>query len=222
MKKEVKNKLKEIGNYGLCIAIVLGIAYYTGILKGFAPSDFENAYKQITTDLSQSPTIKNNNINLGNTTSKGSTRSTSYNNYQVAKIPIPVVRGVNAEHYFTEIFNPSTKTVFYFYDKPMDTFDASIKNYLSRGQISSKYRILAYSKSGFKNLHLGTYGQSKICDSIQECNAVRQKATDYTYMSEFLKSCGRTMCIINQSKGEFIRLRNRDNAIKILEDMQNW
>lgn len=33
MKKEVKNKLKEIGNYGLCIAIVLGIAYYTGILK---------------------------------------------------------------------------------------------------------------------------------------------------------------------------------------------
>ena len=90
MKKEVKNKLKEIGNYGLCIAIVLGIAYYTGILKGFAPSDFENAYKQITTDLSQSPTIKNNNINLGNTTSKGSTRSTSYNNYQVTDLESPL------------------------------------------------------------------------------------------------------------------------------------
>lgn len=222
MKKEIKSKLKEVGNYGLCLTVILGIAYYSGILKGFAPKDFENAYNQITTDLSQTSAIKNSNLNISRTSSKGSTRATSYNNYQVAKIPSSVVRGVEEERYFTEIFNPTVKTVFYFYENPMDSFDSSVKSYTSSGRISGKYKIYSYSKGDFSRLHLGAAGPSKICDSFQECNEVRQKAADYTSMSEFLKQCGRTMCIINQSKGEYIRLRNRDNAIKILDDMQNW
>lgn len=222
MKKEIKGKLKEIGSYGLCLVVILGVAYYSGILKGFAPKDFENAYTQITTDLSQTSTVKNSNINISRTSSKGSTRTTSYNNYQVAKIPTSVVRGVKEEHYFTEIFNPTAKTIFYFYDTPMDSFDSSVKNFVSNGKISGKYRIYSYSKNDFNRLHLGSVGPSKICDSFQECNEVRQKAADYTSMSEFLKQCGRTMCIINQSRGEYIRLRNRNNAIKILDDIQNW
>lgn len=220
MKKEVKNKLQELGSYALCLIVILGIAFYTGILKGFSPSDFENAYYQIMANLSQMSVIKNSNVNL--TKSKGSTRATSYNNYQVAKIPTSVLRGVNEEPYFKDIFDSSQKTVFYFYDMPMDSFDTSIKNHVAGTQISGKYKVYSYEKNSFSRMHIGASGPSKICDSLQECNAVRQRAIDYTSMSDFLKNCGNTMCIINQSKGEYIRLRNRNNAIKILNDLQNW
>ena len=222
MKNNIKNKIKEIGGYIVCLVIILVIGYYSGILNGFGITDFENAYNQITSSWSQNPAIKNKAINIGQTTSKGSTRATSYNNYQVAKIPVSVVRAISATNSWTEIFNTNYKVIFYLYDSKMDSFDASIKNYVQNRNLANKYKVQAYSKTDLSRLNLGAPGPSKICDSLQECNAVRQKAADYASMSEFLKNCGRTMCIINQSKGEYIRLRNRDNSIKIIEDMQNW
>ena len=40
--------------------------------------------------------------------------------------------------------------------------------------------------------------------------------------AEFLKYCGKTMCIINPSKGEYVRVKTRNSAIKMLDDLQNW
>ena len=79
-----------------------------------------------------------------------------------------------------------------------------------------------YGKDDFSNLRLGEVGPSKICNSLQECNQVRQKASDYSTMAEFLKYCGKTMCIINPSKGEYVRVKTRNSAIKMLDDLQNW
>ena len=222
MKKEYKNKLIEIGGYCTCLTIILAIGYFSGYLKGFAPDDFVNAYEQITTDLSKSSAVKNTNVSFSRTKSIGSKTTSTYNDYQAARIPVAVIRGVNTSRTWTEIFNYHNKTVFYLYDKQDDSFDSSIKNFVNNGVLSSKYTVYSYRKDDFSNLRLGEVGPSKICNSLQECNQVRQKASDYSTMAEFLKYCGKTMCIINPSKGEYVRVKTRNSAIKMLDDLQNW
>lgn len=222
MKKEYKNKLIEIGGYCTCLIIILAIGYFSGYLKGFAPDDFVNAYEQITSDLSKSSAVKNTNVSFSRTKSIGSKTTSTYNDYQAARIPVAVIRGVNTYRTWTEIFNSHNKTVFYLYDKQDDSFDSSIKNFVNNGVLSSKYTVYSYGKDDFSNLRLGEVGPSKICNSLQECNQVRQKASDYSTMAEFLKYCGKTMCIINPSKGEYVRVKTRNSAIKMLDDLQNW
>lgn len=222
MKKEYKNKLIEIGGYCTCLIVILAIGYFSGYLKGFAPDDFVNAYEQITADLSKSSAVKNTNVSFSRTKSIGSKTTSTYNDYQAARIPVAVIRGVNTSGTWTEIFNSHNKTVFYLYDKQDDSFDSSIKNFVNNGVLSSKYTVYSYGKDDFSNLRLGEVGPSKICNSLQECNQVRQKASDYSTMAEFLKYCGKTMCIINPSKGEYVRVKTRNSAIKMLDDLQNW
>ena len=53
MNKKIKDKLKEAGSFLLCLVVLLGIAYYTGLLKGFSPDDFVSAYQQIAYNLSK-------------------------------------------------------------------------------------------------------------------------------------------------------------------------
>lgn len=105
MKKEYKNKLIEIGGYCICLTIILAIGYFSGYLKGFAPDDFVNAYEQITADLSKSSAVKNTNVSFSRTKSIGSKTTSTYNDYQAARIPVAVIRGVNTSRTWTEIFN---------------------------------------------------------------------------------------------------------------------
>ena len=38
-------KLKEFFSFIVCVAVILGIARYTGFLEGFAASDFQKAFE---------------------------------------------------------------------------------------------------------------------------------------------------------------------------------
>lgn len=88
--------------------------------------------------------------------------------------------------------------------------------------LSSKYNIVSYTPTSFGSVRLGDIGPSEICKNLQECNANRQKASDYITLSEFLKQCGRTACIINPTESEYIRLNSRNIATSAIYSLQNW
>ena len=119
-------------------------------------------------------------------------------------------------------FVKDKKTVFYIYDDNSISFDNSIKNYVNSENLSSKYNIVSYTTTSFGSVRLGDIGPSEICKNLQECNANRQKASDYTTLSEFLKQCGRTACIINPTESEYIRLNSRNIATSAIYSLQNW
>ncbi len=221
MKKEVKNKIIEISSYLICLAIILAIGYFTGYLKGFTPNDFENAYYKITYDLSNTEFFKNQNIKFLQKNNRNN-NSSRYSEYRVNRIPEAVIRGVSSAGVWANIFNSNKKTVFYIYDDNSNSFDNSIKNYVNNGVLSSKYNVVSYTTSSFGSVRLGDIGPTEICKSLQECNANRQKASDYTALSEFLKQCGRSVCIINPTKSEYIRLNSRNIATSAIYSLQNW
>ena len=221
MKKELKDKIIEISSYLICLAIILAIGYFTGYLKGFTPSDFENAYYKITYDLSNTEIFKNQNIKFSKKNCRNN-NSSRHSKYRINKIPEAVIRGVNSSGVWTNIFNSNKKTVFYIYDDNSISFDNSIKNYVNSENLSSKYNIVSYTTTSFGSVRLGDIGPSEICKNLQECNANRQKASDYTTLSEFLKQCGRTACIINPTESEYIRLNSRNIATSAIYSLQNW
>lgn len=221
MNKETKSKLIEVGSFCVCLIVLLGIGYFSGILKGFAPQDFANAYNELFNNFSKSSFVKNNNISITKTKSSGTKNSAVYNDYQIARIPDSVLRGVNNTGAWTQIFNSYNKSVFYIYDDKNNEFDNSIKSYIANDTQNS-YSVRSYSKSEFNSLRVGDIGPSKICDSLQECNQVRQKASDYSSMAEFLKYCGSTLCVINPAKNEYVKVKNRQSATKVLNDLKNW
>lgn len=223
MKKEVKDKLIEVGSFIICVAILLGIAYYTGFLKGFTSADFQDAYNNTMYNLNKS-VAKSQKINLLDTSSKNGKSVAKYNSYQPQLIPRAVIRGVDSSGAWKQIFYSDKKVVFYIYKSSESEFNNSIQNYLSSASKRNQYELYAYSDSTFGSMRRGDVGPSKICDSLQECNAVRQKASDYSALSEFLSRCGATMCIINPSAGQYIRLKNKNSgqAVKVLFDMAKW
>ena len=224
MKKEVKEKLSEIGSFIACLVVILAIAYFTGFLKGFAPKDFADAYNQLTSNLSNTSAGKKAGSNFIKKSSGAGAKNEVYAGYSVIRIPETVKRGVNTTHMWTFLFNSSKKTVFYIYDDSSADFDSSIKNYLSSKKNAGIYDIYSYTNSNFSGMNIGNYGPSEICNSLEECNAVRQRASDYSSMTAFLKHCGKTMCVINPSMQSYIRLktRNANQAKQMLNDLRYW
>lgn len=221
MKKEIKVVLSEIGSFFLCLAVLIGIGFYSGYLNGLGIKDFQNAYYKITGEISNSSAVRENQKSVSRyskTFSSGNKNSSSVGEYQIVEIPDSVIRGSKNSHAFTSVF--SAKTIFYFYDN--EQFDKSIKNYVSLS--NSNYRVESILKSRYATMRVGDIGPSKICNSLQECNQVRQKAVDYSSLAQFIEQCGNTMCIINPYKGEYVRLRTKDynQAIKLIETMAKW
>ena len=79
MNKETKSKLIEVGSFCVCLIVLLGIGYFSGILKGFAPQDFANAYNELFNNFSKSSFVKINNISITKTKSSGTKNSAVYN-----------------------------------------------------------------------------------------------------------------------------------------------
>ncbi len=223
MKKEIKDKFVEAGSLFACIAILLAIGYFTGFIKGFTASDFQDAYNKTIYDLTKSAAGKGK-TNLLSTNSSRGKRVSSYKGYHPMLIPQAVLRGVAASGAWKQIFYSDKKVVFYVYNNMQSDFHYSVQNYLSTKTKINRYNLYAYTENEFNGMRVGDIGPSKICDSLQECNAVRQKAADYSSLAEFLKYCGKTMCIINPSNGQYIRLKSKNSgqAVKIINDMVNW
>lgn len=224
MKKEIKDKLIEIVSFFICLAALLAIAYYSGFIKGFSVSDFQDAYNRLVYNFTNSASKSGVKTDLFDTSNKNTKRISSYKNYHPMRIPKEVLRGVDTSGVWKNVFYSNKKVVFYIYDESQLNFHNSIANYLSLDTKAQKYNLVAYSENSFNSMHLGDFGPSKICDSLEECNSVRQKAADYTALSEFMLRCGRYMCIINPNRQQYIKLssKNSGQAVQMILELMNW
>lgn len=223
-KSEIKEKLANLVSFIACIIVILAIAYFTGFLKGFRAKDFADAYNNLTATLSASSFGKNAGKNVVGSGNNRSEKNETYEGYQVARIPEAVLRGVKSSHLWTFLFDSNKKVVFYVYDDSSSEFNSSVQNYFNTSKNASAYSLYAYTNRSFTSMNIGNYGASKVCNSLEECNEQRQKASDYSLMSSFLKYCGKTMCIINPSTQKYIKLKNKDanQAAKMLNDVRYW
>lgn len=224
MKKEIKDKLIEIVSFFICLAVLFAIAYYSGFIKGFSVSDFQDAYNRLVYNFTNSASKSGVKTDLFDTSNKNTKRISSYKNYHPMRIPEDVLRGVDTSGVWKNVFYSNKKVVFYIYDESQLNFHNSIANYLSTNTKAQKYNLVAYSENSFNSMHLGDFGPSKICDSLEECNSVRQKAADYTALSEFMQRCGRYMCIINPNRQQYIKLssKNSGQAVQMILELMNW
>lgn len=224
MKKEIKDKLIEVASFCICVIVLLAIAYFTGFIKGFTVSDFQDSYNKLVYNFANSASKSKLDSNLFDTNNSNNKKITTYKDYHPMRIPEAVLRGVDSSRAWENVFYSNKKVVFYIYNNSQTEFHNSITNYLSSETKGKYYNLIAYTDSNFNSMRLGDIGPSKICDSIDECNAVRKKAADYSALSEFMKQCGRYMCIINPQQKQYVKLRNKNSgqAVKMIFDLRNW
>lgn len=224
MKKEIKDKLIEVGSFFICLAVLLAIAYYSGFIKEFSVKDFQNAYEKSINAVTTTTFKNKNKSNLFNTNNSKSKHISTYKDYSTMRIPVAVLRGVASSQSWENVFYSDKKVVFFVYSDSQTDFYNSVSNYLNTKSKKNKYKLVAYTQSSINSIRVGDIGPSKICDSLDECNAVRQKAADYTALSEFIKQCGKYMCIINPQEQKYVKLRNKNSyqAVKMINDLVNW
>lgn len=207
----IVDKLHDLLNMIICIAIVLAIAYFSGFLNGFTPADFQDAFGRLTQPLTGKKYVSKNGIQ-------------PYNNYQPSKISPEVIRGANTLYAWRMMFASNTKTILYIYEDSDKDFHYQLQNYIAKSPIKTNYNVYAYTKRDFKNVRLGEGGPTQICNSVEECKAQRQRAADYGSSASFLEKCGKTMCVINPTKRQFVRLPKRDarQAVQMINALRNW
>ena len=88
----------------------------------------------------------------------------------------------------------------------------------------SSFTLKAYEQQEFNNIRVVLNGPTKMCNSLEECNRQRKNASDYTSTAAFLKMCGKTMCVINPSKRQFVSLKSKNStdAVNMLRALENW
>ena len=218
-KDQLKGKLQDFVVFIICIGAILGIAYYTGFLKGFTPADFQDAFNRIVKNAPNAPQISK--------TSRGV--STRYNGYTPSRIPKEVLRGSKNSRVWQNIFYTNKKTIFYVYSDNSTQvnstdFHNNIQNYLSKSSARSSYNIVAQPYYLYKNMLTGAVSSYSICNSLEECNAQKQRATDHSAMSNFMDRCAKTMCIFNPQKGQYVVLKtkNYNDAVNMINKIKNW
>lgn len=212
MKKEI---LKEIACYAVCIIFIAGSAYLVGL---FNERSYQSLSRVIVNNIKASGIEQY--INQERSPRK---RVTTYKNYRPRIIPDNVLDGSQTSGIWRNIFNSNQKVVFYLYDNN-DNFHSSLSSYFSKNKLYKNYNFKPVSLYEFNNMRSGDMGPSKICNSIDECNKVRTKASNYTLLTNFLSNCGRTMCVFNPAKNEYVQLKKRNitEAEQMLNGLQNW
>ena len=211
-----KDKLKETLSFLICILIIIGFVNYTGILNNFNVNDLKSSLE----NLSFNSNKNNQAVNSGNTK-----RVSKHKNYQPNKIPQAVIKGAYSSNTWTNIFNSDKKVIFYTYNNNgNDQFNNSIQSFINNDKNYRYYNVFSYSEREFNAVRANDWGTSKICDSLEECNQVRLKASNYSVLAEFFKRCSRTMCIIHPQKQQFFMLKQKDSdkVRIILEDFKSW
>lgn len=206
-KDEILEKLSALFNFVLSVGIILAIGYFTGVLKGFTVNDFKDAYA----NLSQGNNVKYTKSNIY-----------EYGGYQPSRIPDAVYRASAKSGNFANILNSNVKAIFFIEGdtQASKSFHYNIQNYLP--QVRTKYNVFVYSPTEFKYMLSGNSSAAKICNSLEECNEQRQKAVDHAALVSFFENCGKTMCIINPVKHQYVRLNKYSDAVNMINALQNW
>lgn len=213
----IKVDFKEVGYYVICILFIVVAGNISGITKTFSYDAISN---EIVAKVKSTGVEKY----LAKETDTSAQKTTNtYGKYRPSYIPKKVLAGSQTSGAWTNLFNSNKKVVFYVYDKN-DKFHDEFFNYFSNSDYSKYYDFKPTSKSTFNGMMTGTVGPSKICNSIEECNKYREKASNYTLLTNFLSSCGKGMCIFNSEKNQFVQLRRRTtkDASNMLEELKNW
>lgn len=205
-KDVIVEKFKDLFKFVICIAIILGIGYYTGFLNGFAPQDFKDAFSKV---------FYNDSV-------------PAYGNYQPSRISKNAMKGTEVLPVWRNMFNTNKKVVFYIFDENSPTdqdFHRSMQLYLNKtSTMRNRYNFEAYSIRGFKHVPLGEGINNGVCNSFDECKEQHQRAADYSSLASFLERCGKTMCVIYPRKQQFIKLKKRNarDAVIMLNGLRNW
>lgn len=222
---KINGKVVEAVNFLLCIAVLIGIAYYTGIIEGFSPEELTYSYQKLIKNISKP--AKQNSYR------KARTVQTAKGSYTPVRIPESVLYGVRRTGMWKQLFNSSKKVVFYVYSGDSDRnselsndFNNTLANFVYSGNNYYYYELQALNVQNYNNLKSNvSVGPEKICNSLQECNEQRKYAASYSTMADFVNRCAGTMCIINGRTGEYVILRNRDSktAINVLYQLKtSW
>lgn len=224
----MNDKLKEFLSVGACIGLLIGIGCYTGFFNNYDLGDLQKILNNASSDLSN---IKGNFVlNNANSINKNNKNTSRIGTYRANNIPAEVTRGAELSGYWGNIFKADKKVIFYVYDDRGNNvgyagdFHDKVSEYYNKNKLNAYYNFEPAQFDYYKNYYVGITGPSKICNSIQECNTMREMSTTRSAMQLFLDRCGKFMCIINPKKNEYIMLRNRNSneAVNLLMTAKNW
>lgn len=208
---------KEIGYYLLCIVFIIVCGSVSGIFKSFNIDDISN---EVVKKVSETGVEK---YLTKDTDTSAQKQANTYGNYRPSYIPEKVLKGSETSGAWTHLFNSDKKVVFYVYEKD-SKFHQEFSDYISKNSYLSYYQFEATPKNVFNSMMSGTVGPSKVCNSLEECNQYREKASNYTLLTSFLTDCGRGVCVFSPEKKQFVQLRRRSvkEAEKMVESLKNW
>ncbi len=203
-------KFKDFVKFLVFIAILLGIAYWSGYLKGFTPNDFKNAY-----------------YTLFPSASNGT--STRYNGYLPSVIPKEVKKSAFENRLFVNVLSSNKKTIFYAYGNSANhlftrSFHEELQKYINDKSLTAYYDVYAMSYNSYKYMRAGSRAPSNICNSLEECKAQRDHAANYASLQAFFEKCANSMCIFNPTKNQYVILRKKDpqGVVDMIRDLKNW
>lgn len=222
MKKVVIEKAKEVICFLVCVGVLAGIAYYTGLLNFVSTDSIKDSFSKFTNTVANPKEIKNSGFNPNG-------RSvTRYNNVRTYAIPQSVIKAVNNSNQWNDIFFGSRLNVFYVTGKGYFSphFDSVVKHYVSSSKENRGYfTVKAYDTSRYNAMKNNVdIGPAKICDSIEECAGQANKANAHSTVSAFVDRCAKALCIINTRRSEYVMLRssNPQKAVDTLESLKGW
>jgi hypothetical protein len=218
MKKEI---FIEFLMFLICIVIILGAGYAFGFLNGFSAYDFKLAFSNISSIVYEKANSSDVEKFLKTENKDRTRRTVTYKDYRIHYIPTKITEISNKTGSWSKIFNSSKKVVFYVYDDNDNFHNAMTK---TSSNLSKYYNFVVYSSKSFVGAGSVWTGDAKICNSLEECNAQRVRAAEYTDLTNFLTNCSKTMCVFAPSKQQYVQLKSKDinTAQKLLYDLKNW
>lgn len=208
---------KEIGYYVLCIVFIVVCGSTSGFFKELNSGNFANELVQKINGTGIEKYLTKE------TDTSAQKQANTYGKYHPSYIPDKVLKGSETSGVWTHLFNSDKKVVFYVYEKD-SKFHQEFSDYFSKSSYLSYYQFEATPKSVFNGMMSGTVGPNKVCNSIEECNQYREKASNYTLLTNFLTDCGKGVCVFNPEKKQFVQLRRRNlkEAQNMVETLKNW
>ncbi len=130
-------------------------------------------------------------------------------------VPENVMNIYKTQNRLPQVFQGGDRVVFYVADPKKEdsaAFDAAVRAHVA--SLGNTYSIVTFSPPAYRTTMAGnTYND--ICNSFEECKAMKDRASAYAEFSGFFDHCAKTLCVFNNRNGAYVRLKK-----KHVEDMK--